>query len=148
VRVAVALQQAGLLVLDASGRIDIARTRVVPVRNCLLVNGTDWKGGIVAPSRRDAVPSEALEAPEALRHPASGQPVGTEVVRDAAPRQALGFGGPTGADACFGLANGYAVDENALHGDPIVRRRFPKGDHNFLSTRPEMLGMLVATGPA
>lgn len=146
-RPAVVLQQAGLLVLDDAGRTDVSRTQVVPMRNCLIVNGTDWKGGIVAPARLDDVLSEAIAALRAVRDPATGAPVVTEVVRDAVGRQALGFGGPTGADACFGLADGYAVDESTRRGDAIVKRRFPKGDHNFLGTRVEMQGVLVATGP-
>lgn len=148
VRPGVVLQQAGLLVLDGSGRIDVARTQVVPIRNCLMVNGTEWKDGIVAPARREAVLSRALDALRALRDPATGAPLVTKVVRGDADRRALGFGGPTGADACYGLAEGYAVDESALRGEPVARRRFPKGDHNFLGTRREMQGVLIAAGPA
>ncbi len=146
-RPGVVLQQAGLLVLDQAGRVDVSRTRVVPIRNCLIVNGTDWKDGIVAPARREAVLTSALDALRAVRD-RGGAPVITEVVRDEADRRALGFGGPTGADACYGLADGYAVDESALRGDLVAKRRFPKGDHNFLATRREMQGILVATGPA
>lgn len=147
VKVAVALQQAGLLTLDAGGRVDVTQSRVVPMRNCLVVNGTDWKSGVVAPAQRAAVLDEAFRALRALVDPESGNPVVTDIVSDEASKRTLGFGGPNGADACFGLADGYAVDENALTGTAISRRRLPKGDHNFLATRPEMQGILVAAGP-
>lgn len=147
VKVAVALQQAGLLTLDASGRIDAARTQVVPMRNCLIVNGTDWKDGIVPPDARADVLQRAIAAARRLVDPDTGRTLVTHVVSTVQEQQALGFGGANGADACFGLADGYAVDEVSLQGAVVTRRRLPKGDHNFLATRPEMQGILVAVGP-
>jgi hypothetical protein len=147
VRMAVALREAGLLELNQAGRIDAARTQVVPMRNCLLVNGTDWKDGSVAPEHRAEVLRRAIAAVRGITDAATGRPVVTEVVSTPQEREALGFGGATGADACVGLAEGYAVDEASLQGAVVARRRLPKGDHNFLATRVEMQGMLVGNGP-
>lgn len=147
VKIAVALQEAGLLSLDATGRIDGARTQVVPMRNCLVVNGTDWKNGIVPPEARAAVLARAVAALRGIADPATGQTVVTDVLSTAEERQTFGFGGANGADACFGLADGYAVDEVSLQGAVVTQRRLPKGDHNFLATRVEMQGILVGEGP-
>lgn len=147
VKVAVALQQAGLLTLDPSGRIDAARTQVVPMRNCLVVNGTDWKNGVVPPDVRAEVLQRAIAAVRRLADPDTGRALVTDVVSTVEEQQALGFGGANGADACFGLADGYAVDEVSMQGAIVTRRRLPKGDHNFLATRSEMQGVLVGVGP-
>jgi hypothetical protein len=117
------------------------------MRNCLLVNGTDWKDGIVSPEHRAEVMRRAIAAVRGITDPETGRPVVTEVVSTPQEREALGFGGATGADACVGLAEGYAVDEASLQGAVVARRRLPKGDHNFLATRVEMQGMLVGNGP-
>ena len=146
-RVSVALERAGLLAYDPAGRIDVGRTHVVPMRNCLVVNGTDWKQGIVTSEARGAVLTRAVEALQTIVDPDTGRAVVTEIVSSQAEQRALGFGGPNGADVCFGLADGYAVDEASTRGDLVSRRRLPKGDHNFLGTRAEMQGMLVAAGP-
>lgn len=147
VRVAAALQAAGLLALDEAGRIDPRRTQVVPMRNCLVVNGDDWKDGIVPASDRQDVLARALSALRRIVDPDTGAAIVTEVVASKEAQQALGFGGPNGADACVGLAPGYAVDENTMRGAVVAKRRLPKGDHNFLGTRAEMQGILIAAGP-
>ncbi len=148
VKVAAALQSAGLLTLDEAGRIDPRHTQVVPMRNCLIVNGTDWKDGIVHPSARAVVLERALAAIRGVVVPETGRPVVTDVLWTTQDHRTFGFGGPSGADACFALADGYAVDETSVRGAIVTRRRLPKGDHNFLATRPEMQGILVAAGPS
>ena len=147
VNVAVVLHADGLMATNDQGRIDAARTQVVPLRNCLLVNTTDWKGGIVAPVERARVLSRAEDALRRVVNPETGARVVTDFVSSAADRDKLGFGGPNGMDACFGLAEGYATGPVTVRGPAVTRRLLPKGDHNFLGTRPEMQGILVAAGP-
>lgn len=147
VNVTLALQQAGLLAADGRGRIDEARTQVVPLRNCLIVNSTDWRGGIVPPADRTRVLRRAMDALRGLVDPSTGKRLITELVWRDGERRTLGFGGPNGMDACFGLREGYATGSSLATGALVTKRSLPKGDHNFLSSRPEMQGMLVAAGP-
>jgi hypothetical protein len=145
-RVNIALRDAGLVVADARGRVDAARSKVLFGRNCLMVHTLDWKDGTVPPGVADAVLQQAVAALRAVRGP-DGQPVITGVYSSREDRERLGFGGPNGFDACFDVRAGYMLG-TWLDDGPIVRlRQRPTGEHGFLPTRPEMQGILIAAGP-
>ena len=61
VRMNIALRDAGLVAVDARGRVDAARSKVLFGRNCLLVHTTDWKGGVVPVAEREAVLAQAID---------------------------------------------------------------------------------------
>ena len=147
VRMNMALRAAGLVAVDARGQLDAARSKVLYGRNCLLVHTTDWKGGIVPVSERDAVLAQAATAVQGIRDPADGQAVITAVLSSPADRERFGFGGPNGFDACLDARPGYMMSA-WMDSGPIVRRRArPTGEHGYLPTRPDMQGILIAAGP-
>ena len=147
VRVNHALRDAGLVAVDARGRLDRARSQVLFGRNCLLVHTADWKGGVVPVADRDAVLDRAIAVLRAIRAPGDARPVITAAFWSRADRERLGFGGPNGHDACFDARPGYMMSWS-LDDGPVVRERLrPTGDHGYLPTRPDMLGILIAAGP-
>lgn len=101
------LAQAGLLKEGPGGTIDLTGTRICAppwAGNFLLVNGTDWKGGIVPPAERRELVERARKLLLDART-ADGQPI---VLRAYRPEEVrgLGAGGPRGADLYFDLAAG------------------------------------------
>ena len=147
VRVNHALRDAGLVAVDASGRIDVARSSVVFDRNCLRVHTRDWSGGPVPADLRRATLDRAEAVLLGIREPADGLPIVTEVLRSDADRERFGFGGPNGFDACLDVRAGYYAS-TALGAGPAVRPRTrPTGEHGFLPTHPDMHGILIAAGP-
>jgi hypothetical protein len=146
VRVNHALRDAGLVV-TRGGAIDPARSRVLFGRNCLLVHSSDWQGGLVAPSEREAVLDRAAAALLAMRPADDGLPVVTDVLRSPDDRQRLGFGGPNGFDACIDLRPGHVVSTAVDDGPAVRARTRPLGEHGFLPTRDDMQGILIAAGP-
>ncbi|MDR7481316.1 MAG: alkaline phosphatase family protein [Armatimonadota bacterium] len=147
VRVNVALQRAGLLTLDAQGRVDLARTRAwyPPASNAyLLLNTRDRRGGIVDADERRAVVAAVRRALEEVRD--GGRPLVTAVIDaevDGAPR---GIGGPAGGDVYLDLAPGYDFDAR-LDAAEVVVPRAPYGAHLFDPLRPTMRTLLVLQGP-
>ena len=51
-------------------------------------------------------------------------------------------------DVCFDLPPGYAPTSGTTEPTMVTRRAMPVGYHGLVSTRPEMLGILVGAGPA
>jgi hypothetical protein len=146
VRVNAVLRAAGLLGVNGKGELDPATTKVMHLRNCLLVNTTDWKGGLVPPAERGAVLKQALDTLQAVRDPETQRAVITRVFASEADAKRFGFGGPNGGDACFDLAPGYASSDE-LKGAPVTRAEVPIGYHGFVPTRPEMHAILLGAGP-
>ena len=147
VRVNQALREAGLVASGSGGSVDPTRSQVLFGRNCLRVHSSDWKGGLVAIDRREGVLDRAVAALMAIRAPDDGSPVVTAVYRSQADRDRLGFGGPNGFDACIDLRPGYMASSWIDEG-PVVRARArPTGEHGFVPTRADMLGVLIAAGP-
>ena len=140
----IALEQAGLLALDGAGHIDLARTRALsPNGYWVMVNGTDWKEGIVPPDERRAVIDAAERALRAARSE-DGSPVVTRTWRTT-DHDSLGLGGPVGGDLYYEVARGYRWDA-AVEG-PVVRNAPVTAGHGFPSTSPEMHTVLCAAGP-
>ena len=140
IRVNQVLRDAGLVAVDAEGRVDATRSQVLFGRNCLLVHTSDWRDGVVPPAGRSAVLAKALAALRAL-------PEVTAVVWSDADRERLGFGGPNGFDACLDVKPGHMTSTRVDEG-PVVRAMSrPTGEHGFMPTRPDMHGILIAAGP-
>jgi predicted AlkP superfamily phosphohydrolase/phosphomutase len=148
VRPNVLLREAGLLALDADGRVDLARTRAYYARgHFLLVNRQARSGGIVAPAEEAAVRRQARDALLRVRDPATGQAVVLAVLdpsaagRGDSPRA----GGPHGGDLYLSLAPGYEAS-SSLRG-AAVEAAPPGGDHFFDADRPEMHASFAMAGP-
>lgn len=148
VLVNVALRKAGLIAAGATGKLDEARTAIIHNRNCLLVNTTEWKGGIVPLAQREAILLRAETALRTIRDPETGTAVVTRFFGpDAAPH--FGFGGPSGSDACIDYAPGYeGVDRIGANEEPtVVPMDPPLGYHGFNPDREEMKAILLGVGP-
>jgi predicted AlkP superfamily pyrophosphatase or phosphodiesterase len=146
----VALEKAGLLVRNSEGAIDLSRTRIcVPPwgEYCLTLNGTDWKGGFVAPSEREEVLRAAEQALLAATDPTTGRRIVTGLFR---PGQILGIGigGPAGGDLYFDLLPGY-VPTSQLASSIVERLPSPigLGVHGFFPQRAKMQSICFMSGP-
>jgi predicted AlkP superfamily phosphohydrolase/phosphomutase len=141
----VALAQAGLLVADSAGRIDLARTRALsPNGYWVTLNRTAWKGGIVPPADERAVLDLAQRALEGARG-TDGAPIVTRVWR-VEGNEELGLGGPTGGDLYYDVADGYAWSSQAA--GAVASPTTPRGAHGYPSTRADMQTVLCAAGAA
>jgi predicted AlkP superfamily phosphohydrolase/phosphomutase len=139
-----ALADAGLLAADDSGRVDLARTRAYsPDGLYVMVNTTDWRGGIVPPDSVAAVVALADAALRAARG-ADGAPVVTRTWRVAGD-DSLGRGGPAGGDLYFETAPGYHWERDAR--GPAAADGRVGADHGFPSISPDMHTVLCVLGP-
>jgi hypothetical protein len=146
VRINEALRRAGLLGVTPDGKLDPARTRVMHLHNCLLMNTTDWKGGLVPPGERSEVLMKAEDALRGIRDVETGAAVVTRIYDTPADAERFGYGGPAGEDACFDYLPGYAgVD--MTRSPEVAPFSYPIGYHGLDPTRPEMEAILVGVGP-
>lgn len=125
------LQRAGLLTIDAGGRVDLARTRAVypPVNNGhILINTRDRKGGIVTAEERAGVVAEIRRIFSDVRD--EGRRVVTTVWDAQLDGEALGIGGEAGGDVYLDLAGGYDYDARFDARDAVLARD-PFGTHLF-----------------
>lgn len=140
----VALRAAGLLALDDSGRIDLARTKAVSSNGLWVsVNRTAWKGGIVPPDEERAVLRAAERALLAARDEA-GAPIVTRIFR-ASEHDSLGIGGPAGGDLYWETAPGFnwSWDPKGAVASALEGR---DADHGFFSEAPDMRTAFCMTG--
>ena len=145
VRINAAFQQAGLLNASAKGTIDPSKTKVMDIRNCLLVNTTDWKDGLVPPKDKARVIQQAVAVLERLRDPETSKRVITRIYTSPADAARFGYGGPNGADACFDYAPGYGGSD-VLSTELVVKKDPPIGAHGFDPTRRDMEAVFIAAG--
>ncbi len=141
-----AFQDARLFATGRDRKVDPAATRVMHLRNCLLLNTSDWKGGIVPLPDRTQALAAAETALRAIRDPETGQTVVTRIYDTPADEERFGYGGPNGADACFDNLPGYAGSD----GTPGVEIRHlphPIGYHGLDPSRPDMQAVLFGVGP-
>lgn len=139
----VALREAGLLAIGEDSRIDLARTRALsPNGYWVSVNGTEWKGGIVAPDDRAAVIDSAERALLSVRAEDASRVV-TKVWRTS-EHDSLGLGGPVGGDLYYEVARGYRWD--AATEGPVVGDARVTAGHGYPSTSPDMHTVLCAAG--
>jgi hypothetical protein len=140
-----ALAEAGLLVLDDDGEIDLARTKALsPNGYWINVNTTDWKGGIVPPQESARVLEEAEGALHAARD-GTGDPVVTALYRPE-DHPELGIGGPAGGDLYFGTAPGIRWTSRA--DVPVVAPARPWATHGYPPADPDMFTVFCADGTA
>jgi hypothetical protein len=146
VRVNSLLRSAGLLFVDSNGAIDPVRTSVVHERFSLRLNTTDWKGGVVSPEQHPSVLRQAEQALRELKHPDSGQPLVTIILRRPdATGSRFGIACPECGDLYFDLSPGFTATDVPA-GKPVVPVRVPYGTHGFLPERPDMLGIAIGRG--
>ncbi|HEU4647602.1 MAG TPA: alkaline phosphatase family protein [Gemmatimonadales bacterium] len=139
-----ALAAAGLLAVDARGRIDLARTKALsPNGYWVSVNRVARRGGTVAPGSEDSVLEAAEAALLAARRP-DGTAVVTAIWR-ARDTDTLGMGGPVGGDLYYGLAPGYRWTERAT--GPVTEDGPPQAGHGYPPMDSDMTTVLCATGP-
>lgn len=144
----VALRNAGLLALDANGRVDLARTRAYsPNGYYVMVNRSAWRGGIVPPSEERGVIDAVEQALLAVRD-SSGVHVVTRTWRSDMPgADTLGIGGPAGGDVYYDVATGYFWNAG-LTGPTTASLSSPIATHGYPSVLPEMHTVLCMQGPA
>lgn len=141
----IALRDAGLLVTDSSGRIDLSRTRALsPNGYWVMVNRTAWKGGIVPPERERAVLDSAARALERARG-SGGAPIVTGIWRSA-DVDTLGLGGAVGGDLYYEVAPGYRWTSSAR--GAVWSPAAPEGEHGYPSVDADMQTVFCVTGRA
>jgi len=142
-----ALQEAGLLFLDAPGKVDLNKTQILyPAVNngYLLINSTDRKSGIVAPGERAAVIAKARDALLAIR---DGERAVVKSVYDAETEgTSREIGGDVGGDLYVELAPGYDFDPRIGAG-PLVTDTEPYGTHGADPMQASMRTLMVLNGP-
>jgi predicted AlkP superfamily phosphohydrolase/phosphomutase len=141
------LREKGLLNLDAQGRVDLAKTKVVypPVNNgYLMINGVERKQGIVARAERAELTQKVRELLLALHD--GERPVVKAVIDAAAQGEAMGIGGDTGGDIYIELAEGYDFDAR-LSPAALITEIEPQGMHGANPEQASMRTVMVLNGP-
>ena len=141
------LQQAGLLVTDNQGRVDLSRTKVLyPAVNngYLLINSSDRKGGIVGREERAALVRKVRELLLAMRD--GERPIVTSVIDAEIEGEAKGIGGEVGGDLYVELALGYDFDPRITGGSSITETE-PYGFHGANPEQASMRTLIVFNGP-
>ena len=140
----VALREAGLLVLDDAGGIDVSRTRAVsPNGYWITVNRQAWTDGIVPPEDEAGVVAAARQALEGVVGP-DGGPVVTRTFVPAGDRE-FGLGGVAGGDLYWATAPGYSSGS----GHRAERAAGPdrlRAGHGFPPDEPDMYTVFCALG--
>ncbi len=145
----VALAQAGLLALDASGRVDLARTRAVYFpgnSGYVVINRQGRPGGIVLPADEEEVRRRVAAALTAFKDPATGRPLGVTVTDVRAPHDGPKLGGPHAGDLFVEVSTGGIAISARTTGDALEARR-PEGTHFQKPAERRMLGSFVIAGP-
>jgi predicted AlkP superfamily phosphohydrolase/phosphomutase len=143
------LARAGLVAWDASGRLDLFKTKVCAPpygEFFLVVNGTDRKGGIVEPGERDRVLSEAIRALQSAKDPVTGNALIKALYRNEAYAE-LGFGGEAGGDVLLDFADDYypsASRSDNIAG--VVASPIGSGVHGGFSKRPKLQAICYMAG--
>jgi hypothetical protein len=143
----VALARAGLLALDAGGRIDLARTRAVYFRGnsgYILLNTVGRPGGIVRPEEEDVIRRQVSAVLRGVRDPASDGPPVLDVLDGREAASEPGRGGPGGGDLYLSLAPGVSLSAEAK--GALVEAVAPRGEHVLDPDRPELLGAFALAG--
>lgn len=142
-------EKAGLLVRTADGKIDLTKTKICapPWGDYLtVVNGVDWKGGIVTEAERESVLRQATDALLSARDPETNQPIVTRIFR---PGEvvSLGIGGVSGGDLYMDVIPGY-VPTSRLQDALVQPDRSPIGGgvHGFFPLRTKMQAIFYLGG--
>lgn len=143
VRMNAALRDASLLALDASGHVDLARTKVhyLEASGYFQLNRAGRNGGILPPSAEGGVRAATLAMLRGLRDPRTGEALVAEVL---APGAEPGLGGPQGGDVYFRLAP-HAFPTGDAAGE-VVHDDAPSGEHLLDPEQPAMHASFVVAG--
>ena len=141
------LQQKGLLAIDAQGRIDLSKTKVLypSINNgYLLINSIDRKNGIVAAEQRKELARQLGELLSEVRD--SDQPVVKNVYDAEIHGAEMGMGGPSGGDIYIELAPGYDFDPRTTP-EPVITQVEPYGSHGASPEQSSMCTLMLFQGP-
>ncbi|HEY4139529.1 MAG TPA: alkaline phosphatase family protein, partial [Casimicrobiaceae bacterium] len=127
------LRDAGFLVADTAGTIDLRRTRAATTRGgWITVNRATRKIGVVPADSVEPILDRIEMALRAVRDSA-GKPIVTRVFRSGTIEgDSLGIGGPGGGDLYWALAPGYYWSPSAV-GPAVQPLPFPQGEHGYPS---------------
>jgi len=145
------LREAGLLALDAAGRIDLAGTRAVYFpgnTGYVRVNRVALPGGIVPPLEEAAVRRQAAAALAAARDPATGATLGIRVfdMHQPRPSEMPARGGLAAGDLFVEIgAPGFTISADAR--GAVASERAPEGVHFQDPASRPLQGALVLAGP-
>jgi predicted AlkP superfamily phosphohydrolase/phosphomutase len=140
------LQQAGLLALDAQGRVDLAKTKVIyPAidNGYLLINSTERKNGIVPVEERAELVGRVRDLLLAIRD--DGRQVVTGIDDPQSDGASPGIGGESGGDLYLDLLPGYRLDAK-LNATEVIGSQEPHGVHGFNPIRASMRTIMVLNG--
>lgn len=143
-----ALKNAGLLIADEKGKIDLSRTKIIYGNEngaFLRVNTTDYKGGIVPPDKKDEVIREAVIALTKVRDPHTGEALVTGFYYPSTDGENFGIGGPRGGDVYLDILPGYYFS-SGVEDSPVKDTR-PGGAHVYMPRRPAMHTMFYLKSP-
>ena len=142
----VAFKAAGLLALDASGRVDLAHTKAYySPAQYVFINRTARAGGIVKPEEEDAVRRAIVEALGHVPGATARAPIVTAVLDPRTPGHVPSFGGPTGGDLYLSVIPGYNVSAR-LDGEAVMKIA-PRGEHFLDPEQPDMHAAFALAGP-
>lgn len=143
-----ALEQAGLLALDADRRIDLSRTRALALPladNSVAVNTVDRLGGIVPMEEKESVIQDVRRALASIQDPDTGERVVLEILAPAT-KGLIQPGGPGTGDLFVELAPGYEPS-TSTRSALVIEPTEPSGTHGYLPTRRDMRAIFGAYGP-
>ena len=140
------LRDAGFLVADTAGTIDLRRTRAATTRGgWITVNRATRKTGVVPADSVEPILDRIETALRAVRDSA-GKPIVTRVFRAGTIEgDSLGIGGPGGGDLYWALAPGYYWSPSAV-GPAVQPLLFPQGEHGYPSIEKDMHPALCIVG--
>lgn len=146
VHVNTALERAGLLAFGDDGRPELSRTRAMLLTTgdgSVAVNRASRKEGIVSDDEAPRVLAAVRDALLGIRGP-DGDRVITGFL-EATAGGVIRPGGASTGDLFPMVAPGYVL--SSLSGPEVVTEARPAGNHGFLPTRRDMLGVLLGWGP-
>lgn len=142
------LAGAGLLKYTADGKIDLATTKVMAPpwsMNCLVVNTTEWKEGIVPSGDKKTLLKEAANALLAARDPKDNMPLVKGVFT---PEDMVGMGlnGPTAGDLYFDIDSNYSLSTQATTMLTSSMGLLGAGQHGYWPLRKKMQAIFFVGG--
>jgi beta-lactamase class A len=138
------LEEAGLLVRNAEGGVDLARTRAYAATSYWIsVNRVAYRQGIVPPEDEADVIDAVIRVLEGARGPDGQRIVPRIFTPDAHPE--MGIGGPSGGDVYWGTAPGIR-SSSSLRGAGILAPGFLTAGHGFPPDEPDMFTVFCALG--
>lgn len=141
------LQQGVLLSVDAQGRVDLAKTKVLyPAVNngYLLINSKDRKSGIVSQEERAELVRKISELLFSIRD--GERQIVTAVFDADRDGEAKGIGGEVGGHLYIELAPGYDFDPRIGPG-LVISDAEPYGTHGANPEQASMRTLMVFNGP-